>query len=243
MVIKTTKNRGKSDSFDCMASYLDSRVRDRGSVIAPSNIYPSVSISEREGAGMDEVAQKLLARLRAKSKSEGPMWTLFDLQSLAHSIASGDFPRLVNRSIRKDDRRYVYKTIDRLLTRQLSRKSSQFKFYQLMMNLCLVGHVIILGRTGNFLTKNISEVLQVRMVKGEEELLSNYTDAQRDTYSSSYSQFDDPKFPTRGFLSQEMNSSYLEDHNGYDLIINTEHLSSTAVAKLIESTLRAKLAY
>lgn len=204
----------------------------------PKESLPFVTISREYGCGAYEIA-KNLAELLNQDSNQNPPWAAYDKEILDKimndmGISSSLAKTLTNRA---------KKTLTDLLQTSFSKFPSQVTIYKKLVEterlLATNGHVIIIGRAGNVITRDMEKGYNIRIVadtnwkverisslmninKKEAEKLITTKEKDRNLFIKEYVKFD------------------VTNPQNYHLFINIARHNTKEVAQIIKTGLITK---
>ncbi len=150
-------------STDCL---VDRHMRERISSDRHACGYPFVTISRQAGAGGRSLAGAIVGRLRmdARSPDLGRGWQVAD-RNLCEELLQD--PDIVNVSLRELETEEFNGPVEDFMVEVLGQRTSQFEIYRrlfaIMRRLASVGKVILIGRGGACVTRNLPGGIHIRL--------------------------------------------------------------------------------
>lgn len=125
---------------------------------------PAITISRESGSGSGLVAEHLKQILDKNKSREAPDWTVFDKNLIDKILADHNLPGKLAKLLTQEKQSVLKNMLNELMGLQPSVLSLYRKSAQTILELAEMGNVIIVGRGGNLITKNLSNSYHVRLV-------------------------------------------------------------------------------
>jgi cytidylate kinase len=220
-------------SLDTAASYLQVLAGRTGTGPEPAPAFPFVTISRESGAGGNSLGREVCRILNAEEDSHRP-WCVIDGSIIDEMLRSRQLPDYLGRYLPEDRVSEFNACIGELLGLHPNLWDLVQHTHSLMRELAANGHVVLIGRGGNFVTSGLPGGVHVRLIAplpfrtrhmmrirhlGEEasERLNLEKDAARARY-------------VRASFAAD-----IADPIHYDLVLNTSRVAlSVAAESLVE---------
>ncbi|MBU9889319.1 MAG: cytidylate kinase-like family protein [Candidatus Omnitrophica bacterium] len=229
--------------IDKLRSFIDSfRYHERfnPSAGSPNGCFPFVTISRLTGAGGHALAAELLTQIEEHSGDAlFSGWQLCD-QELFHALAQD--PHLkpsVESLTRLEYHSHTEDILEQLICGSQSQDVVIKKMLSLIRTLALHGKVIVVGRGGAFVTRDLSYGLHVRLVASLESRVRRVMNCMnvsekvaRDTIAE--------KEQAKAELVKTFFSKDIRDPLLYDAVWNTDRIPLRAIARILLDMIRSK---
>ncbi|MGD1277695.1 MAG: cytidylate kinase-like family protein [Tepidisphaeraceae bacterium] len=140
------------------------------------SVAPFVTISRSAGAGGKQLAEALVDRLTAMDPAGQP-WTSWDRELVEKVAADHGISRDLIESITEINRTWLDRFFDDIATNFASSHASEFKVYRRVAStiraLAQAGHVVVVGRGGVYITRDMPGGVHVRLVAPLEQRIAN----------------------------------------------------------------------
>ena len=206
--------------------------------IGEKSLLPFVTISREYGAGGYFVGEKLADILNSKNKSRPP-WAAYDKNILEKVMDElGLNEKLVNTLTD-----HARASMTEIFQTAFSSFPPQIAVYKKLIEQILLlvqnGHVIIIGRGGNFLTQKIEKGFHVRLIAPMEWRIEQVSRMQNISIHDAKKMIVEKTKLREGYIKQYIKHD-LHDPNNFDLIINSSRFSTEQVARLIIKGMKLK---
>ncbi len=199
---------------------------------------PFITLSREYGCGGFEIAVKIV-ELMNTSKKQDPIWAAYDKKLLDNIMTDMGLSESLLNTLTSSAR----SQFTNLLQTSFSSFPAQVAVYRKLAEtirlLALNGHVVIVGRAGNVITRDIQRGYNVRLVAPTEwkieQLKIKYGVSRKDAETCIL----DKNKQREGFLKEFVKFELSDPHN-YDMVVNCAHHSTEETAKLIIEGIRIK---
>lgn len=193
---------------------------------------PVVTLSRQSGSGAHSVGGKLAAYLEAKAPDPSCPWKLFDENLVGNVLAEHKLPRRFARYMVEDRAAELPDLLDELLgthppVRVLVRHTAET-----ILKLAQRGNVILIGRGANVITRNLSHVLNVRLVAPLEKRVEHIRRIRDLSKKAALEWVLREDRGRRRYLKRYFGVQ-IEDPLLYHLVLNTGVIPIEAVARMI----------
>ncbi|MCX7678597.1 MAG: cytidylate kinase-like family protein [Spirochaetes bacterium] len=197
--------------------------------------YPFVTISREYGCGGYETANALAERLSEKGKK----WVAFDRKVIEYLM---------------EDMKISRKLAETLTTQMQSQMSSFFRevfanyppqvavhrrLAETIRMLALNGYVIIVGRGGNIITRDLPKGFHVRLVAPMEWKTARMARLTGKKLKEAEKLIIEKSAARESFYKEYLKFDPINPHH-YDIVINNAKFSAPEAAKLIVASMKAK---
>ncbi len=227
-------------SLKHMIGYLNSQWKETnpGWAQEPGPHRASVTFSRQAGARGHSIGIRLAKLLQAKNTDGLHPWLLFD-QGLVEEVIKEHHLPLSSASYMHEEQPVgeIEGLLGEILGLHPSTSALIQKTNSTIRRLARMGHVLIMGRGSNYLTREMKQVIQIRLVgslaKRVRHLMRAFGLSQTDA-ESKVRQLD----KARAAYVHKHLSRDIDDPLGYDFILNTDHYSSEEAAQFILEAVR-----
>ena len=225
-----------------MTGYLNANVPSHvpGQSFEQQPGFPAITITRQAGARATSIGELLIEELKAESPFGGPPWTLFGKELINFVLRESNLPETLAKFFPEEGRHSFRESVEEIIGLHPSSFEFNQRCHRAIVNLCRLGHVIIIGRGANLLAKNMPNVLNVRLVgsfKNRVRHMCNCRDINEREAEALVKREDVLR---SRYAKDNFSVSNTDDPLLYDLLVNTDELSNNAVARLIKDALYAK---
>jgi cytidylate kinase len=219
------------------SSYLQSQTAAQEKAYQPQQ--PSITISREMGSGAVTIAQMLVERLNATSKSsDGTSWTVFDSNLAKQVLGDHQLPDRLERFMVEDARLPVETIVEELLGLHPTPWLLVQQTTRTILRLAGLGRVILVGRGADVITKRLPYVFHVRLVAPLEKRVQHAVEYYNLTAADAAKKVREEDHARRRYLRRYFDAD-IDDPLLYDLVINTGRLGFARTAELIaQATMR-----
>ena len=222
--------------FDSCKSYVNAQAAyyggDQKLQKNPARFLPSVTLSRQAGARAVTIGQKVIELLQAKVSPEQPNWTLFNDNLLERVIKDHNLPGRIDRFMPEDKVSQMDSIIGEILGLHPSLDTLYHKMAETIYRLARAGHVIIVGRGGNFVTADLLNVVHVRLVGSFEKRVDFIKETHRLSQAEAEKWVHDRDKERARYIRKNFEAN-IDDPGHYNLVINTDHFSDEMAARII----------
>jgi cytidylate kinase len=157
--------------FDRCRSFIDCQLgpKKAGKADRQPGRFRAVTLSRQTGSGAHAIAEALAVRLAAQEKAPGRPWTVFDRELVARVLEDHNLPAKMADSIPEDRMTELQDAVDELFGLRPGSWAFVQQTSETILRLVELGHVILIGRAANIVTRHREDVLHVRLVAPEQE--------------------------------------------------------------------------
>lgn len=193
---------------------------------------PAVTLSRQTGCGVAAVATELAALLQAGDGGAACPWSVFDRELVARVLEEHKLPKEVAKFMPEDRVSSIQDAVEELLGLHPSSKTLLKQTNETIRRLALLGRVIVIGRGGNVITRDMANVFHVRLVapmawRIQRIMERDGTDAK--TAGDTVRKLD---LGRKRYLEDYFHVD-IDDPLQYDLVINSARMSHPTIAKTI----------
>ena len=203
-----------------------------------ANILPFVTISREYGCGGFDLAVKLSDILNNEYNAM-PIWAAYDKQILDTITTDLGLTQKLTDTLTNAARSKMTELFQTTFSKFPPQVAVYRKLAEVIRTMAINGHVVIVGRAGNIITRGIPYGLHVRIVaplayrveriaaknkvtKAEAKRIIEKKENERESFIKVFLKFD------------------LEDTHNYDIVANNERFAIDELARLIIETMKHK---
>jgi len=200
-------------------------------------LAPFLTISREAGAGGHAVAEAVLERLALRGKKD---WLLFDRALLWHLSRDPRLKENLDSVMREDYYGKGHDFIRQVLGGKPPQDIVLARVFHILRTLAGLGEVVIIGRAGVCMTRDLPGGIHIRLVAGRAArrqtlirlllLDASQADAKLDSLDAS-----------RGELARRHFGQDLADPRLYDSVWNTDHVSVGDIADWVVERVEKKV--
>jgi hypothetical protein len=219
--------------FEKCQAYIRSQVSGEG--IGRDRMpkpYPAITISRETGAGAVPLADKLADRLNKQLGAEETLWTVFDKNLVQQVLADHDLPAHLERFMPEDKLGQIEDAFGGLFGTHPSDLQLVRLTQETIYRLAKMGRCILVGRGANIITRNLPNVLHLRMVGALENRIKRcmeqyqFNEAQANEYIKKEDR------ARRRYLLAYYDRD-IDDPMDYHLIVNVEQFTTQKLVDMI----------
>lgn len=224
----------KDLSFLSYKAYLASQFQAAKDESREERHLPFVTISRKAGAGGITVGEKLCEYLREHDRNARYVcpWTVFDKNLVEQVIRDHNLPEKVARFMAEDKISEVEDILEELFGVHPSQWTLVHKTSQTILNLAQMGHVILVGRGANVITRRLANGFHVRLVGSLPKRINYMMERFRLTEKQASSLIKKKDQGRKHYLKKYFDKD-IDDPLLYDLVVNTDHVSYDEAARII----------
>lgn len=227
------------NTLDLYTKFLSShmyRLKDQSKISKKK--APFITISRQTGAGGITLGKKLVDLLGETGKEKHP-WLLLDRDLVEKILKSKGMPKEYLAYMKEEkvsEIKDVFETIFKLHPPAFALVK---KVSEAILHLAQVGHVVIVGRGGNVLTREIENGVHIRLVGSLEKRIQRVMAFYKMTETEAKEKIKKEDKGRKDYLKQNFN----QDINNpllYDLVMNTDELDIAKTAEVVIKFLAIK---
>jgi cytidylate kinase len=232
----------KIPTYDKCLSYIDCHLQTPKALtpLSPGEVRPpAVTISRETGAGGLSVAERLAQRLVVYQKPGDCPWTVFHKNLVAKVLEDHHLPKRLAQFMPEDRVSFIADTLEELLGLHPSSWNLIRETAETILQLAELGHVILVGRGANVITKDLPHVCHVRLVGSLERRCQRIEALHKITAEAACQFIRKEDSARRGYVRKHFDRD-IEDPLLYHLVINTDWVSLDEAADLIARVVAGK---
>jgi cytidylate kinase len=215
----------------CLA-FLNAHARPTGAPHADAEAGRAVTISRQAGCGALVVGQSLADYLQAHFLKGTRPWTVFDRNLVEQVLEDHHLPKRLAKFMPEDRISEIADTIEDLFGLHPPSWVLVRKTAQTILHLAQLGHVILIGRGGNIITRKLPHVFHVRLVGSLEKRVEHVREFN---HLDKEAALEFIRREDRGrvrYLKKHFHAD-IDDPLLYHLVINTDLVPYAKAARLI----------
>lgn len=224
-------------------SVLQARLRAPLQPVAPgahAEIRPFITLSRETGAGATTLGRELIPHLDRQFGAEGTSWVFLDRDLLTHALTRHQLPARLAAYLPEDRISEIRSAIGELVGLHPSLWQLEQKVTEAILQLAHVGYVIFAGRAAHLITRSLPGGLHVRLVASRETRVPRIAALLRCSPELAATHIDKNDAARRRFVQTHFGRD-INDPHLYDLILNTDYISTSASARLVLTALRDRI--
>lgn len=198
--------------------------------------WRAVTISRQTGSGAHVVGEELANYLQAHSPKDAPPWTLFDRNLVEKVLEEHNLPERMARFLAEDRISELQDTMDELFGLHPPSWTLVRQTADTILHLVELGRVIIIGRGGGIITRNLNCVFHARLVGSLERRLE-YVQEYYKLEKKEALEFINREDKGRQRYLKKYFDLEIDDPLLYHVVINTDLIPQKLAARMIGDAL------
>jgi hypothetical protein len=198
--------------------------------------WRAVTISRQTGSGAHVVGEELANYLQAHSPKDAPPWTLFDRNLVEKVLEEHNLPERMAKFLAEDRISELQDTMDELFGLHPPSWTLVRQTADTILHLIELGRVIIIGRGGGIITRNLDYVFHVRLVGSLERRLE-YVQEYYKMEKKDALEFINREDRGRQRYLKKYFDLEIDDPLLYHVVINTDLIPQKLAARMIGGAL------
>jgi hypothetical protein len=231
----------KTDSsFDLCTAFVESSSFWHDHIPMPKTEGPVITISQAAGARGNLIAGEIIRQLRSNTAiPKRHAWTLFNQSLVRRVVEEHRLPKSTIGFFPEDRTGHLADFLGEALGLHPGVYTSVAKTAETILRLAQTGNAVIVGRGGNFITRNIALSLHVRLVGTLEVRIRNFARIYKLTPAEATREVARRDRGRKNYILENFRED-INDPLHYDLILNTDHLPDADAARIIIQALELK---
>ena len=202
---------------------------------------PVITISQAAGARGNPIAAELVRQLRENSSipCHRP-WTLFNQRLVHQVVEEHGLPKSTVGFFPEDRTGHLMDMLGEALGLHPGVYTAVAKTAETVLRLGQSGNAVIVGRGGNFITRNIPMALHVRLVGNLEIRIRSFARIYKVSQDEAVKEVARRDRARKNYILENFRQD-INDVTNYDLVLNTDDLSDADAARIIAVALEAKV--
>jgi len=200
--------------------------------------HPFITISREYGSGGYEIAHEIASAINTGGTSD-PVWAAYDRKLLEKVMDDTGLSESLTETMTSNARKSMTNFIQTSFSKFPSQVTVFRRLVETIRLLAINGHVIVVGRAGNVITRDIPGGMHIRIIAPMEykiERMVHLTGQKRPDVEKLIK----TKTKERDGFIKEYVKFEPADPDNYDLIINNDRYTSKEAAQLIISAIKLK---
>jgi len=202
---------------------------------------PFITISRETGAGATSLGQQLVPLLNQELDVDSSGWVFLDRDLLTQALLHHQLPAQLAEYLPEDRISETKAVIGELLGLHPSLWQLEQKIAEAILQLAHVGHVVFAGRAAHLITRALPAGLHLRLVASLPARVDRIATELKCSREQAFAHIEKNDIARQRYVRAHFDQN-LEDPHQYDLVINTDHLSPDAAARIVVSALHERLA-
>lgn len=224
-------------------SVLHTRLTHPARALAPgshSEPKPFITISRETGAGATSLGQQLVPLLNQDLREDNSGWVFLDRDLLTQALHHNQLPAQLADYLPEDRISETKAVIGELLGMHPSLWQLEQKISEAILQLAHVGHVVFAGRAAHLITRALPAGLHVRLVASLESRIRRMANELKCSRDQAFVHIQKSDIARQRYVRAHFDRD-LEDPHQYDLVVNTDHLSPSAAARIVVTALHERM--
>ena len=197
---------------------------------------PAVTISRQSGAGAMAIAEELATFLQAHTPAPSH-WMVFDKNLADKVLEEHQLPKEIAKFMPEDRKSAIQDAVEELLGLHPSARTLLQLTTETILHLAEIGHVILIGRAGNVITRHMRTVFHVRLIAPLDQRVANVMARSQLAEKAALEFIHKADRGRQHYLKTHFGTD-IDDNLQYDLVINTARIPKNEVVHLIGEAIR-----
>lgn len=202
------------------------------------NRMPFVTISREYGCGGYEVASKLTEILNEELKPE-PLWAAYNKALLDKLMIDTGLSESLVETLTGKARNKLTNLIQTTFSSFPPQVAVHKKLVEIIAMLALNGHVVLVGRGGNMITKEVESGFHVRLIAPIHHRAEKLSKSMNMSKAEATKLIKEKTKQREEYMKEFFKIDLADPHN-YDMVINDAIFSSEHVARMIIQGMKYK---
>jgi len=227
------------DAIDKCLSFISSQFKESEQPAAPCTrrTHPlAVTISRQSGSGAWRIAECLANYLPKVHPCDPRPWTVFDKELVEKVLEDHNLPKKLADYMPEDRVSVIDDIMNELFGLQPSSWTLVEQTAETILKLAELGNVILIGRGANIVTARLDHVFHVRLVGSIEKRLERVKARLGHDDASAMDYIVKTDRGRQRYLKEHYKAD-IDNPLLYDMVINTDRISSESAAMLIADAL------
>ncbi|MEI6674750.1 MAG: cytidylate kinase-like family protein [Verrucomicrobiota bacterium] len=199
--------------------------------LAHTKLQPAVTISRQAGAGAKTIAAELAEFLQARTP-EHCLWAVFDKNLVEKVLEEHKLPKEVAKFMLEGRVSVIQDAVEEMLGLHPSSRTLHEQTSETILHLAHLGHVILIGRGANIVTREMKNVFHVRLIAPLENRVEQVMAHEHLDHKAAQEFIHKSDRGRQRYLQDHFHAD-IDDSLQYDLVINTARFPQCKVAHLI----------
>ncbi len=203
-----------------------------------ANTLPFITISREYGCGGFDIAVKLTDILN-KEYHTTPIWAAYDKQILEKITLDLGLTQELTETLTNTARSKMTDLFQTTFSKFPPQVAVYRKLAEVVRTLAINGHVVIVGRAGNVITRGMPYGLHVRIVAPMSYKVKRMAAKLKVTQTEAREIIEQKEVERESFIKDFLKFDPEDPHN-YDIVINNENYALDEIARLIIDAMKHK---
>jgi len=231
------------EQFDLCRSFVQSSSFWHDGAPAPKTEGPVITISQAAGARGNPIAKEIVRQLRGNGSGHShhhQPWTLFNQSLVRRVVEEHHLPKSTVNFFPEDKTGQLADMVGQALGLHPGVYTSVVKTAETVLRLAQTGHAVIVGRGGNFITRNIERAVHVRLVGSLDVRIASFARIYHVTLDEAAKEVERRDRARKSYIAENFRQD-INNPEAYDLVLNTDDFSDSSAARLIVIALEEKI--
>jgi cytidylate kinase len=201
---------------------------------------PFITISRETGAGATSLGQQLVPLLNQELDVGQNGWVFLDRDLLTQALTHHQLPAQLAAYLPEDRISETQAVFGELLGLHPSLWQLEQKISEAILQLAHVGHIVFAGRAAHLITRALPAGVHVRLVASLNTRISRVAADLNCARAEAAGQVEKSDIARERFVRAHFDQDLADPHH-YDLVLNTDHLSPLAAARIVVAVLHERL--
>jgi predicted HTH domain antitoxin len=231
------------EQFNLCRAFVQSSSFWHDAPSAPKTEGPVITISQAAGARGNPIAKEIVRQLHGGGAAAGHHhhpWTLFNKSLVRRVVEEHRLPKSTVSFFPEDRTGQLKDMLGQALGLHPGAYATGLKTAETVLRLAQTGHAVIVGRGGNFITRNIARAVHVRLVGSLEVRIASFSKIYHVSHEEAKKEVARRDKARKSYITENFRQD-IDDPQVYDVILNTDNLTDSAAARLIVTALEEKI--
>jgi cytidylate kinase len=220
----------------CREAEADARTRARKGK-APGR--PFVTLSREAGAGGTTIALRLAEHLNRIAPVDPCPWVVFDKNLIDRVLEEHRLPQSAGEFMPEKKISEVRDILETMIDLHPPAFAMVRRISETILHLAQMGHVILIGRGANLLTRKLAGGVHVRIVGSQEQRLAHEQEFYRLSKEAALRKLKEDDKGRQDYIKQHFGKDPANPLH-YDLVINTDRVPCDAAVEAIGRMVAAR---
>lgn len=217
-------------SLDLCRTFIECQNMRPQDMVAPK--LPVVTISRATGARGITISDLLCTYIQSNETDPSPPWIVFDRNLIEQVLADHDLPASMAKFMPEDTMPMISSAVEELFGLHPSPYDQVRQTAETILRLGQMGRTIIVGRGGQVLLANLPQALHIRLTGSRDKRAQHLAEYYRIKPAAALETLEREDAAQKRYLRTHYHCD-IDDPLLYNMVINTDKLSSEDVATLI----------
>jgi cytidylate kinase len=219
-------------NVDKYHAFIDTQLNPQtGRPFVPPRLRPAVTLSRQTGAGAMEIAGELAEFLQARTPAPS-QWMVFDKNLAEKVLEEHKLPKEIAKFMPEDRISAIHDAVEEMLGLHPSSRTLLQQTTETILHLAELGHVILIGRAANVITRSMKNVFHIRLIAPLDQRIQQVMARSQLNHKAALELIQKQDRGRQRYLKKLFHAD-IDDNLQYDLVINTARIPHREVAHLI----------